>query len=274
MTVRRPDELISEIAAGLPPHEALRLLIAATGRPRRDLLWGEPVDAAGGERFKSLVARRAAGEPLQYLEGTVEFGPLELAIDDRALIPRPETEQLWELAASLIDRPRLIMDMCTGSGNLALALKYSFPDADVHGCDTSAAALDLASENAARTGLDVTWWRGDLFAAPPQTLQGRIDLLVSNPPYIAAAEHRALPVDVREHEPTEALVAGPLGTEFISRIGDEVVAWLAPGGVVVCEIGERQGKAALTAFLGMHAELRRDLAGRDRFVVARHETAR
>jgi release factor glutamine methyltransferase len=274
MTTRLPNELVAELGAGLPPHEAQRLLMVATGRSRRALLQAESVGPADGELFEALVARRLAGEPLQYLEGTVQFGPLELVIDERALVPRPETEQLWELAVDLADGPQVIVDLCTGSGNLALALKHSFPQANVHGCDVSAAALDLARENAKRTGLEVTWCEGDLFAALPASLVGTVQLLVSNPPYVTAAEYPGLPVDVRDHEPEQALVAGPLGTEVISRIGSEAVQWLAPEGVVVCEIGEQQTEAAQAAFGGMHAEVRRDLAARDRFVVARPDVAR
>jgi release factor glutamine methyltransferase len=170
---------------------------------------------------------------------------------------------------NLIECPRVIVDMCCGSGNLALALKHSFPDAAVHGCDASADALNLARENGVRTDLDVAWWLGDLLGALPSCLRGTIDLLVANPPYVTVAEYQTLPADVRDHEPREALVAGPLGTEVIIAIGSEAASWLAPGGVVVCEIGEQQGDSARAAFREMQPEVRRDLAGRDRFVVGR-----
>lgn len=267
MTARRPGDLIDMAAATLPRHEAQRLLMTATGRSRQNLL-RDPVDSAAVERFEVLRERRVVGEPLQYLEGTVQFGQLELAIDERALVPRPETEQLWELAVGLVDHPRVVVDLCTGSGNLALALKHSFPDAEVHGCDASAAALELATENSASTRLDVAWWEGDLFSALPSALHGSIDLLVSNPPYVSETEFPTLPVDVRDHEPRLALVAGPLGSEVISAIGSQAGEWLQPRGVVVCEIGELQAQTALAAFDGLHPEIRQDLADRNRFVVA------
>lgn len=269
MTSRRPAELVSAVAEDLPEHEAYRLLSVATGRSRADLMRGEDLDRMAVGIFASLVSRRRAGEPLQYIEGTVEFGRLELAIDERALVPRPETERMWELAVTLVDSPGVVVDLCTGSGNLALALKQTFPGAAVYGSDSSDLALALARENGERTGLAVTWCRGDLFDALPDLLQGEVDLLVSNPPYVAESEHAQLPGDVRDHEPVGALVAGPRGTEAIERIGAQVARWVKPGGVVVCEIGETQRDAALAAFAGFDVDVLTDLADRDRFLVAR-----
>lgn len=269
MKPRQPAELVSAVAEDLPQHEAYRLLSVASGRSRSDLARGEGVDPMTTDVFESLVSRRRAGEPLQYIEGTVEFGRLELAVDDRALVPRPETEQMWELVVGLVESPGVVVDLCTGSGNLALALKEAFPGAAVYGSDSSDLALDLARENAERTGLVVTWCRGDLFDALPDPLRGEVDLLVSNPPYIAAGQHARLPRDVRDHEPVGALVAGPRGTEAIEQIGAQVSRWLKPGGIVVCEIGETQRHAALAAFAGLEADVHTDLADRDRFLVAR-----
>ena len=136
------------------------------------------------QRLATLVGRRAAGEPLQYLEETVDFGPLTLKIDRRALIPRPETERVWEEAVSSLREAgsgTVIVDLGTGSGVLALGLKHSFPAARVIGVDVSADALSLARENGEATGLEVEWIEGDLFDALPRTLEGRIDLIVSNP---------------------------------------------------------------------------------------------
>ena len=218
-----------------------------------------------------LAERRTAGEPLQYLEGRVQFGPLELAIDRRALIPRPETERVWEEAvASLrVAGPgTVIVDLGTGSGNVALALKHAFPRARVFGVDASSEALALAAENAAATGLDVTWLHGDLFEALPDDLMGRIDLVVSNPPYVAEDEWDSLPVDVR-HEPESALVSGPTGLEVIERIAEESFWWVGVGGWVVCEIGDTQGAAVDAAFGAFDREVRLDLADRDRILVAR-----
>ncbi len=239
----------------LPPHEARRL--RAVARDDAD--------------YRSLAARRLAGEPLQYLEGTVQFGPLELAIDDRALVPRPETEGLWEMAVAALGDAgpgTVIVDLCTGSGNLALALQHAFPRAQVYATDTSEDAVALAKENAARTRLGVTFLHGDLFDPLPRKLMGRVDLLVANPPYVAEGDYPALPTDVRR-EPRQALVAGPDGTETLARIGADAEWWLAVGGWLLAEIGETQSQRALGLFPGLDREVREDLAGRDRYLVAR-----
>lgn len=255
----------------IPDHEARRLAAAASGRDHAQLA----VDPLAGEervRFDELVERRLGGEPLQYLEGTASFGPLELTIDRRALIPRPETERVWEEAVTSLHEAgpgTVIVDLGTGSGALALALKHAFPRARVYGVDISEEALSLARENAARTGLDVTFLHGDLFDALPDDLRGRIDLIVSNPPYVADHELDALPAEVREHEPRMALVAGPSGTEVLERIADEAFWWVGIGGWVICEIGETQGEVADVAFGMYDREVRQDLTGRDRILVAR-----
>jgi release factor glutamine methyltransferase len=219
--------------------------------------------------FLNLVARRGRGEPLQYIEGTVQFGPIELLSDPRALVPRPETEQLWEIAtADLADRhPQVIIDLCTGSGNLALALKHAFPDAIVHGTDISTDAVELATANGERLALDVRWSTGDLFDAIPPALHGRVDAVVANPPYIAAAEFDDLPIDVRDHEPRVALVAGPSGDEVLARIAAASTRWLAPGALIACEIADARPETAARLFSAYAAETVLDLTGRPRFVV-------
>jgi len=235
----------------LPPHELARLeAVAGPDRP-----------------LETLVARREAGEPLQYIEGTAEFGPLELVVDERVLIPRPETEGLYELAARMVRNPKVIVDLCTGSGALALALKERFPAAAVFATDISEDALAVAKVNKERTELDVTLGHGDLFDPLPQRLIGEIDLIVANPPYVAESQFSYLPAEVRR-EPREALISGRTGLEVIERIGDSAAKWLRPGGVLVCEIGERQGVSASSSVRDLSAVIRQDLTGRDRYLVA------
>jgi release factor glutamine methyltransferase len=256
----------------LPPHELERLAMTATGRTRAALLTHPPARGGEQDHLDALVARRLAGEPLQYLEGRIPFGPVELLVDRRALIPRPETEQLWELAVGLLGRAgpgTPLVDVGTGSGALALALKHAFPSAPVYGTDLSAAALALARENAAANGLEAVFLQGDLLDPLPAALRGRVELIVSNPPYVSEAEWAALPDEIRLHEPREALVAGPAGTEVLSRLAAEAYWWLGVGGWLVCEIGETQGEAALDLFGAYEREVRFDLAGRPRFLVAR-----
>jgi release factor glutamine methyltransferase len=241
--------------------------------PSRAALFAAPVqDAEERTRLEALVARRLAGEPLQYLEGRIPFGPIEVAVDRRALIPRPETEQLWELAVALLGRAgpgTPLVDVGTGSGALALALKHAFPTAPVYATDLSAEALGLARENAAANGLEVTFLEGDLLDPLPPGLRGRVEMIISNPPYVSVAEWASLPDEIRLHEPQRALVAGPEGTEVLARLAAESYWWLGVGGWLVCEIGETQGEAVLSLFGAYEREVRPDLTGRPRFLVAR-----
>lgn len=235
----------------LPPHERKRLL------------------ALSGVDPEELARRRLDGEPLQYLEGSAAFADFDVTVDRRVLVPRPETEGLYELATRLVDQPTLIVDLGTGSGVLAIALARTFAAAEVHAVDSSGAALELARDNARRLGVGVTFHHGDLFHPLPSELAGRVDLVVSNPPYVAEREWAGLPADV-QREPREALVAGPRGTEVLERIAAAAGDWLAPGGWVACEMGETQAEAVQRAFSVMgSAEVRSDLSGRPRYVVAR-----
>jgi len=235
----------------IPPHELSRLeAIAGPSKPLDD-----------------LVARRLGGEPLQYIEGSAPFGPLDLLVDERVLVPRPETEGLYEIAVRMVRNPEVIVDLCTGSGALALALKKAFPSAAVFATDLSPEAIEVATENVRRNQLDVYLAEGDLFDPLPAALLGEVDLLVANPPYISHAEFEALPEDVKR-EPKVALVAGRTGLEIIQEIGGSAARWLRPGGVLVCEIGERQGVSASSSFLDLPTVVRKDLTKRDRYVIA------
>ena len=237
--------------ASIPEHERARLEAAAGPDSSLD----------------DLIARRLGGEPLQYIEGTAAFGHLDIAVDERVLIPRPETEGLFELATRMVRKPEIIIDLCTGSGALALALKSRFPSAAVFATDISADAIDVASDNRYRTGLQVYLAEGDLFDPLPTAILGSVDLIVANPPYVAEVDFDRLPADVRR-EPKVALVAGPTGLEMIQRIGASAASWLRPGGVVICEIGERQGVSATSSFVDLPAIVRQDHGGRDRYIVA------
>jgi release factor glutamine methyltransferase len=237
----------------------------------------EAPDGADQARFEAMVARRSTGEPLQYVTGHWPFRSLELLVDDRALIPRPETEQvaevaLGELDALGIDAP-LVVDLGTGTGALALTIAVEHPTARVLGIDVSQAALELAQENRDRLGLGVkrvalavsSW-----FAKLPDGLRGAIDLVVTNPPYVATDDE--VDATVRDWEPVGALFAGADGLDDLRVIIAESPAWLAPHGVLVAEIGATQATEviSLARQAGFtDAEVRPDLAGRDRILVAR-----
>jgi len=251
----------------LADHEIRRLLEAASGRHWTELLLGVELTTGEVEAFRALVEERRGGEPLQYIEGVVPFGPIEVAVDHRVLIPRPETEQLFELACSAVDAPQVIVDLCTGSGNLALALKHTCRTVAVYATDLSGDAVDLARRNAVENGLDVTFLQGDLFDPLPAHLMGHVDLIIANPPYVAESEVSDLPAEVRDHEPLMALVAGPVGDEVLRRIAAAAPAWLKPGGIVACEISEFHAAEVAGHFAGLGGTIRNDLSGKERFVI-------
>lgn len=245
---------------------------------------GSPTEArwlaefAADDQLEDLVDRRLAGEPLQYLLGEWAFRSLTLAVDRRALIPRPETEQVVETALGLLGSVRrpVVVDLGTGSGAIALSVAAEVDGAEVWATDLDPEALALAAENRARTGLPVTLRQGRWFDALPDSLRGRVDLLVSNPPYVSEAEWPALDPEVR-CEPYAALVAGPgsdgtLGLAAVEAVLRGAAAWLGPAGAVVVEIAPHQAPAAV-AVAGdagfSQVRVERDLAGRDRTVVAR-----
>ena len=223
---------IVEHVLRLRPHRV------ATDRDR--LLSDADLSAARG-----LVGRRVSREPLQYVLGTQEFCGLELDVNPAVFIPRPETELLVESVAQLIsvERQATIVDVCTGSGCLAVAIARLRPYARVFAIDLSNASLDVARQNAARhaVGERITWLEGDLLGAlGGQQLEGRIDVIVSNPPYIAEPDWETLQPEVRLFEPRGALVAGPQGTEMHERLLEEAGQYLSPGGVLIMEIGAGQ----------------------------------
>lgn len=252
-------------ATGLPDHEARRLLQLVTGLDAAGVGRLDCLDPDQELRFEELAERRLAGEPLQYLEGTVQFGPIEVAVDRRALIPRPETEVLWERAVDALgeaDETTTIVDLGTGSGALALALKHAFPEARVYATDVDLDALALARENVEKAG--VTLLAGDLFEALPFGMRGHLDLLISNPPYVA--DDDPLPGEVRDHEPARALLAGPRGDEVLARIAQQAFHWVKPGGWVFLEIGETQAERAMELFADFQCAIHLDLAGRPRIL--------
>jgi release factor glutamine methyltransferase len=237
-------------------------------------------------RFDALVARRLAGEPLQYVLGSWGFRTLDLMVDQRVLIPRPETEQVVEVALAELDRlaadpdrrrrPRIAVDLGTGSGAIALSIAAERTDVEVWATDLSQAALDVAAANLAglggRAAARVRLVQGAWWAALPQHLRGHIDLLVSNPPYVSTAEMSDLDRQVVAWEPALALDAGPTGLEAVEEILAGAGPWLASHGVAVIEIAPHQADAAVTAARRAgftEVDVRPDLAGRDRALVAR-----
>ena len=229
-------------------REAASLLAHTTGRDRAYLFARGEEPAAPGvlARYRALIARRAAGEPLQYLTGRQEFYGLEFEVTPDVLIPRPETELLVEAALELlrgVDAPR-VCDVGTGSGCIPVALLHERGDARAVGLDISPAALEVAARNAARHGVTgrLALLASDCFAAlDPAT--DHFQLIASNPPYVAEADLAGLQREVREHEPRVALTPGGDGLSVIRRLIKDAPPFLAPGGLLLFEIGYNQHEA-------------------------------
>jgi release factor glutamine methyltransferase len=215
-------------------------------------------------QLERMVHERAEGYPLPYLIGRSEFYSLEFEVTPEVLIPRPETELLVDLA---IERqPHAVVDVGTGSGCIAVAIGHNVDQAQVIGVDVSGAALAVARRNAERHGLSdrVLLVHGDVLSPRP----GPADLVVSNPPYVAAGERSALPTSVREYEPWVALDGGVDGLEVVARLLSQAPAVVAPGGALLVEIGSGQGESASAlakaSFPKATVKVHPDLAGHDR----------
>ncbi len=272
-------ELYFETAERLGSEaEAKWLCMEASGSEALDWVGGldDPAGARAVARLDAMVARRLTGEPVQYVLGSWSFRQVELMVDRRVLIPRPETEQVVEWALErlrALQPPLTVVELGVGSGAIALSVAAERPGTEVWAADRSTEALAVARANLAALGMAgarVRMVEGDWCAALPAELAGGIDLLISNPPYVAADEE--LPASVVDWEPVEALVPGPTGLEAYRILVDQAPRWLAPGGALVVEIGASQAAAvaALAADAGfVDVRVAPDLAGLDRAVVAR-----
>ncbi len=255
-----------------PRLQAEQLLAGALGLRRLDLYlqFERPLSNLELDRLRPLVSRRADGEPLQYILGEGHCGDFTVRVDRRVLIPRPETEELvHRLVKERVPPPATVLDLGTGSGVIALALAREWPEAQIVATDVDAGCLELAAENVAALGLGSriqlrqgSWW---------EAVEGRFDLIVSNPPYLTPQEWQSAAVEVRCHEPRSALVGGESGLEDLVRIVSGAPERLNPDGTLALETG-----------IGQHAELTRiatasgfkwsagysDMQGRPRFFMA------
>lgn len=217
--------------------------------------------------LEPLVQRRLAAEPIAYILGQWEFFSLEFRLEPPLLVPRPETEHLVEAALAHIGPgPARLLDLCTGTGCVALAIARNAHLASLWATDTHPVAVRVATENATRLGVPLHVAQGDLFAPLPKDA-GPFDVVVSNPPYVRADAWAGLSRDIRDYEDPAALLAGEDGLDCIRRIVAEAPDWLAPGGLLALEMGEEQGMAVRDL---LHARgfsgvaVTRDLAGHDR----------
>ncbi|HMK97493.1 MAG TPA: peptide chain release factor N(5)-glutamine methyltransferase [Acidimicrobiales bacterium] len=275
-------ELYNEASAQLGDRQAARWFVEEASGGEWPSVLGELVPDRAGQVFASLVRRRQGGEPVQYVLGHWAFRSLDLMVDKRALIPRPETEVVVEVALRELERlgppAPLVVDLGTGSGAIALSVAAERPAATVWAADASAGALQVASANLAALGargggraqlVQGSWW-----GAFPEDLRGLVDLAISNPPYIAAAERESLPPEVSDWEPLEALVAGPTGLEAFEAILGGASKWLKPRSALVLEMAPSQvgPLAGLARGAGFsEVEVVPDLAGHERVLVARRD---
>ncbi len=265
------------------------LLMHALGRDRTWLYTHpeEELDASLAREYFALIARRAAGEPTQYLTGKQEFWGLEFEVNPDVLIPRPETEHVIEVALERLGArgikinmrtgepspPLRIADVGTGSGCLAVALAHELPHAEIFATDISAAALNVARRNAARHGVSsrVNFFEGDLLK-PMSASLGSFDLIVSNPPYVAQDHAATLAREVREYEPHTALFGGPSGIEMYERLVQEAGELLRSGGVLVLELGYNSAQPVRAVLVArrhwVNVNVTKDLAGIPRVLAA------
>ncbi len=288
---RDAEAQLRAIGVSDPAAEAQWMIEAVSGMDATEQLIEAttPVTHRPTAGLDALLARRAAGEPVQYVLGEWSFCGLDLLVDRRVLIPRPETEIVAEIAIREVERlgervgpPEpwsgglthyVVADLGTGSGALALALAASLPDAEVWATDASEDALAVARVNVAAAGTIATRLRvgaGSWFDGLPPAVRGRLLLVVSNPPYIA--DHEVLPESVRDWEPAGALFSGPTGLEAIEHLIATAPEWLDPAGTLVLELAPHQGDraVALAHDAGfVDVSVRPDLAGYQRALIAR-----
>lgn len=273
----RPSEVLRRATAYLDRHgvespraTAERLMMHVLGTDRAGLYArAQGLDAREARMFGRALCQRCSGTPLQHLTGEQAFRRIVVEVRPGVFVPRPETEVLVERALEAVagSEAPVVVDVGTGSGAIALAVKDERPDARVFATDRSPEAVELARANAERLGLEVTVLEGDLLAPIPTDLRGWVDLVVSNPPYVTPEEYEDLPAEVKA-DPRSALVGG---VEVHERLAAEAARWLRDGGWLALEIGAEQGEHVRSVLARVFADVRilRDLAGRDRVVLAR-----
>ena len=267
--------VLTEASVTSPRIDAEELAAHAAGTDRGRLAFLDVVGDDFFSRYADLIAARAKRIPLQHLTGTAAFGPLNLDVGPGVFIPRPETEALleWAAAQQLPPEP-LIVDLCTGSGALAAALARHEPAARVIGVDISADAMAYARRNTAGTSVELRV--GDV--CDPglfDDLDGRVDLVVANPPYLP--DGAELEPEVAEHDPPQALFGGPDGTSFVPAISALAGRWLSGGGLLAIEHDDTASAVVIALLrrtsLFENVVAHTDFAGRPRFVTARRKIA-
>jgi release factor glutamine methyltransferase len=267
--VARAAERLAAAGVASPEYDAAELLAFVTGSSRVHL--SEPT-AEQLARYEELIGRRATREPLQHLTGTAAFRYRELAVGPGVFVPRPETEVMvgWVLERIAQVKNPLVVDLCSGSGAIAGAVATERPDSTVHAVELSADAIPWARRNLAGTGAILH--EGDIDGCLPE-LDGQVDAVIANPPYIPLTAWESVTAEVRDHDPALALWSGDDGLDEIKVVAATAGRLLKPGGWFACEHADVQGESAPAVFTatGLFAEVRDqlDLAGRHRFATGR-----
>ncbi len=275
--LRSAAEKLAAAGVDSAGHDASALAAHVLGVRPSELAAVAELDPADARRYHELVVRRAQRVPLQHLLGRVGFRYLDLAIGPGAFVPRPETEVVVQWAVDVLreaDHP-LVVDLCTGPGTIALAVANEVPGAEVHAVERDPGALAWAERNArerrAAGDTPTTLHLGDITHALTD-LDGSVDVVLSNPPYVASGEHDLVAPEVKDHDPAMALWAGADGLDVIRLVESAARRLLRPGGRVAVEHSDRQGCSAPAVFAaaGCWADIEdhRDLTGRDRFLTA------
>lgn len=255
-----------------PDHDAAELLAMVLGTNRSRLALVDVVSAEQAASYDALVDRRAAREPLQHLTGTVAFRYVELAVGPGVFVPRPETELLagWAVEQARGLGNPIVVDLCTGSGAIAMSVTHEVPGATVHAVELDPGAHDWAERNLAGTG--VFLHLGHLAEALPE-LDGTVDVVVCNPPYVPLDAWESVAPEARDHDPATSLWSGDDGLDAMRDLESAAARLLRPGGVVGAEHADAQGESAPAVFTvaGRWADVRDhlDLAGRNRYLTAR-----
>lgn len=268
--LRRATDYLERHGVESPRVTAEQLLMHVLGTDRAGLYTRDGGLAAREARlFGRALCQRCAGTPLQHLTGEQAFRGIRLEVRPGVFVPRPETEVLVEHALESLGEAEdpVVVDVGTGTGAIALAIKDERPDTVVYATDLSLEAVELARANASRLELDVRILEGALLEPLPSELRGWVDLVVSNPPYLSPAEFEDLPLEVRA-DPELALIGD---VSVVERLAGQAGRWLRDGGVLALEIGASQGRAVAEVLSRGFADVRvePDLAGRDRVVLAR-----
>jgi release factor glutamine methyltransferase len=271
-TRRAAAQRLREAGVASPERDADLLLAHVLGIALGRLPLVDTLGAEEQEAYDALVARRAAREPLQHLTGTAAFRHVELAVGPGVFVPRPETELLagWAIEQAQAVAAPVVVDLCTGSGAVAAAVKDEVPEADVHAVELDEQAYAWAERNLSGTGVDLR--HGDMATAFDDLL-GTVDVVVCNPPYIPLEAWESVAAEARDHDPHLALFSGQDGLDAMRVLERRAAQLLRPGGVVGAEHADVQGESAPAVFAAAGRWLdvadHRDLAGRARYVTAR-----